>query len=58
MRWDAKVPGNASGEKAHLINYKYTVEFDRTFYLATPAGAAVERQRREFEELQLKRNRR
>jgi hypothetical protein len=58
LRWDVQVPASASGEKAHLLTYKYTVEFDRTLYLATPSGTRVEQQQKEFEELQLQRNRR
>ncbi len=58
LRWEVPVPASASGEKALLLTYKYTVEFDRTLYLATPSGTSVERQQKEFEELQLQRNRR
>lgn len=58
LRWDVQVPASASGEKAHFLTYKYTVEFDRTLYLATPSGTSLERQQKEFEELQLQRNRR
>ncbi len=58
LRWDVPVPASSSGEKALLLTYKYTVEFDRTLYLATPSGTRVEQQQKEFEELQLQRNRR
>jgi hypothetical protein len=57
LRWDTEAPANSSGEKPHLITYKYTVEYDRALHVATPAGA-IERQQKEFEDLQLKRNRR
>lgn len=52
LRWEVQVPSNASGEKAHMVQYAYTLEFDRTKYLASPSGSSVERQQREFEELQ------
>jgi hypothetical protein len=58
LRWDVNVPASSSGEKALLLTYKYTVEFDRTLYLATPSGTRLEQQQKEFEELQLQRNRR
>jgi uncharacterized protein (TIGR02231 family) len=57
LRWDTEAPAQAAGEKAHIISYQYTVEYDRNLHIATPAGA-LERQQKEFEELQLKRNRR
>ena len=58
LRWEAEVAASAAGEKAHMIEYGYTLEYDRTAFLATPAGASLEQQQRDFEKLQQQRNRR
>jgi len=58
LRWDVTVPASASGEKSHFLTYKYVVEFDRTLHLATPSGTNIDRLQKEFEDLQLQRNRR
>ena len=57
LRWDIEVPAGATGEDARLIEYSYTVEFDRQFQLAG-VTADVPQQRREFEQLQRARNKR
>ncbi len=55
LRWEVDVPANAAGEKAKIVSFDYAVEFDRTLYLATPASLSD--QQREFEKLQMLRNR-
>ena len=52
LRWDIAVPAGAAGEKARILQYGYTVEFDRNFALAPPAGAKANAMQREFHELQ------
>ncbi len=54
LRWDIEVPAQAAGEKARLLSYGFTLEFDRTRDLTqpTPAGAAAAPARAEFEEMQ------
>ncbi len=51
LRWDISVPASATGENARLIEYSYSVEFDRNFHLAA-ATSDVPEQQREFEKLQ------
>ena len=51
LRWEVEVPAGASGEDAHMVEYGYTVEYDRSFDLTTLAGDDG-RQQKEFEELQ------
>ncbi|MBC8869992.1 MAG: mucoidy inhibitor MuiA family protein [Planctomycetes bacterium] len=51
VRWDIEVAANAMGENARLIEYGYTVEFDRSFQLTAAASDSPE-QRQEFEQLQ------
>jgi hypothetical protein len=51
LRWDIDVPAAATGEKARMIEYGFTVEFDRNFSL-NPAGESLQKQQIEFERLQ------
>ena len=56
LRWDIETPASATGEDARLVEYAYTVEYDRNYRLASPSGTLQEQQ--EFEQLQQKRLRR
>jgi uncharacterized protein (TIGR02231 family) len=55
LRWEIDVPSGSIGKDARLIEYAFTVAFDRNFQLtattATQPSAAVEQQK-EFEMLQ------
>lgn len=51
LRWEIDVPAGASGEDARIVEYGYTVEYDRSFRLTTLGDDNV-RQQQEFEELQ------
>jgi uncharacterized protein (TIGR02231 family) len=50
LRWEIEVPASASGENARMIDYEYTVEFDRNFNLTS--ATAVPQLQMEFEKLQ------
>jgi len=50
LRWEIETPANATGENARLIEYSYSVEYDRNYQLASPTGTLQEQQ--EFEQLQ------
>jgi uncharacterized protein (TIGR02231 family) len=50
LRWDIDVPASATGENARLINYTYTVEYDRNFQLNSPS--AQQQMQQEFEQLE------
>ena len=50
LRWDIETDGNATGEDARLIEYSYSVEYDRNYRLASPSGTVREQQ--EFEQQQ------
>jgi hypothetical protein len=50
LRWDVDVSANATGADARLIEYSYTVDFDRSLQLTAARETAP--QQREFEELQ------
>jgi len=52
LRWDIQVPAGASGEKAHILEYGYKLEFDRNLGLATPAGTKLKENQAEFEQMQ------
>lgn len=54
LRWDVQVQPNAVGEKAHVLTYTYTLEFDRNSALRQ--AGSVEQQMNEFQELQGQRN--
>jgi uncharacterized protein (TIGR02231 family) len=49
LRWEISVPAGAVREKARIIEYGFSVEFDRNFQLSTWGG---KQQQAEFEQLQ------
>lgn len=55
LRWEIEVPAGASGEDARLIEFKYTVEYDRKFEVTLPASRQLQE---EFEQLQRSRQKR
>jgi hypothetical protein len=50
LRWDIDVPAAAAAEDARIINYQYTVEYDRQYVVSLPASKQTLQQ--EFERLQ------
>ena len=56
LRWDVEVAANAAGDDARLIEYKYTVEYDRQYVVSLPAGK--ESLQEEFERMQRDRQKR
>jgi len=56
LRWDIEVPANASGESARLVEYQYTIEYDRQFVVSLPESK--QRLQEEFERLQRDRQKR
>ena len=50
LRWEIEVPANATVNAAHVIEYSYTVEYDRKFVVSLPGS--LNQQKREFERLQ------
>ena len=52
LRWEIDVPGGAVREQARMIEYGFSVEFDRNFQLITVGGAQGQS---EFERLDLMR---
>jgi len=40
LRWDIDVPAGATGEKARLVEYGFTIEFDRNLTLGLPETTA------------------
>jgi hypothetical protein len=56
LRWDIEVPANASGESARLVEYQYTIEYDRQYVVSLPD--AKQRLQEEFERLQRDRQKR
>jgi len=55
LRWDVDVPAQAAGEKVFALEYGYSMEFQRELAVSTPAPAASEDLRQEFERMQSKR---
>jgi len=53
LRWDIEVPANAAGEKARLVEYQYTIEYDRECVVSLPESK--QRLQEEFEHLQRER---
>jgi uncharacterized protein (TIGR02231 family) len=51
LRWDIMVPAAATGEKARIIDYSFTVDFDRNLAL-NPVGESPAQLQREFEQMQ------
>jgi hypothetical protein len=56
LRWDIEVPANASGESARLVEYQYTIEYDRQYVVTMPESK--QRLQEEFERLQKERQKR
>jgi uncharacterized protein (TIGR02231 family) len=56
LRWDVEVPAKAGGENAYALEYGYSMEFQRELAVSTPAPAAAEELRQEFERMQSKRS--
>jgi uncharacterized protein (TIGR02231 family) len=52
LRWDIEVPGNASSERALVVPYSFTVEFDRTRTIGTPGAQEEGTMLEQFEKLQ------
>ena len=55
LRWDLEVPASAIQEKAHVVTYSYSLEFDRNLALTNPAGQQQQKDREEFQRLLRKR---
>jgi len=58
LRWDIEAPAKAAGEKTHSLEYAYSMEFQRELAVSSPAPAASEELRQEFERMQNKRSKR
>ncbi len=56
LRWDIDTPATATGENARLVEYSYTVEYDRNFALLSPN--ATQQLQQEYEQLQRLRTKR
>jgi hypothetical protein len=56
LRWDIDVPAEASGETARLVEYQYTIEYDRQYVVSLPESK--QRLQDEFERLQRERQKR
>jgi hypothetical protein len=56
LRWDIDVPANASGETSRLVEYQYTMEYDRQYVVSLPESK--QRLQEEFERLQRERQKR
>ncbi len=50
LRWQITVPAGTVREKARIIEYGFSVEFDRNFQLTTLVGKQEERQYQQLEE--------
>ena len=51
LRWDIEVAAEAIAEKANVLEYSLTIDFDRNFQLSA-AGVQRADQQKEFEEMQ------
>ncbi len=51
LRWEVEVPAGSTGKDARIIEYAFTVDFDRNFWLSAATDSPQERQK-EFETLQ------
>ena len=56
LRWDTEITPRSVGKDAAEFEYGFTIEHDRQYQVALPAN--MQKQQREFEEMQLFRNRR
>ena len=50
LRWDVEVPAGATNTDSFVVNYSYTVEYDRNYVVSLPA--TYNQQKQEFERLQ------
>ncbi|MCP4701953.1 MAG: mucoidy inhibitor MuiA family protein [Gammaproteobacteria bacterium] len=55
LRWQQDVPAHASAENALIVEYAYTLEFDRNLHLSEPLGRQEQYLQNEFETLQIQR---
>lgn len=53
LRWNVEVPAGAAGADAKVIDYKYSVEYDRQYVVSAPTTKQT--QQEEFERLQRER---
>jgi uncharacterized protein (TIGR02231 family) len=51
LRWDIEVPASASGEKASVLTYSFTLEHDRNLELAAAGDETNQRSQEEFKRL-------
>ncbi|MEK7484094.1 MAG: DUF4139 domain-containing protein, partial [Planctomycetota bacterium] len=56
LRWEIELAPNTSGEKAQQIDYRYKMEFDRTYMVSNPTGIQAEQMQRDFNDLQMKKS--
>jgi hypothetical protein len=56
LRWDIDVPATASGETSRLVEYQYTMEYDRQYVVSLPESKQTLQE--EFERLQRERQKR
>lgn len=56
LRWEIDLEANTSGEKAYQVDYRYKMEFDRTYMLTNPTGVQAEQMQRDFNDLQMKKS--
>ena len=54
LRWDIEVPASAAGNDARMLEYAYTVEYDRNYLVSLPDS--MNQLRQDFERLQRVRN--
>lgn len=50
LRWDVDVPASAAGNQARMIEYAYTVEYDRNYLVSLPTS--MNQLKEDFERLQ------
>ncbi len=55
LRWDIKVPAQASAEKARMVDYDYNAEFDSSLTLSSPNQVQALRLQQDFYELENRR---
>jgi uncharacterized protein (TIGR02231 family) len=53
LRWDIEVPAGAGADNARIVNYKYSVEYDRQYVVSLPESR--QSMQEEFERLQQER---
>ena len=57
LRWDVEIAAGSGGEEARIVDYAYTLEFDRKLHLTTP-GSKAAAFKQEFQKLEKARGRR